>query len=91
MLNQTQKQDLVAALKAGFPTKAGLERVLFLGLGKSFVGLGLDEGEPGRILAPKLVELAERDGWIADLIEAAVRENPTNEQLGQFYKEWKQS
>ncbi len=89
-LTDIQKSKLSEAFRSAFRTAEALDnRVLFFKLGLTFEKLELNVDDPLHALYPALIDIANEDGWIADLIEAAVKENPTNIDLGAFYREWK--
>lgn len=72
-------QELSLALLDAFPNKHHLSRMVRFQLNKQ-----LDTIAPGRSLEEvifNLIIVAETEGWLPDLVEAAKKENPNNELL----------
>lgn len=82
-------EQFISALLDAFPTQTSLERMVRVELDKnlSTLALGDDLGE----VAYKLIKVAETEGWINKLVVAAYRSNPGNEQLSEFYKQFKKT
>lgn len=78
-LSGEQLENLENALIDAFPDKVSLERMLFYNLDKN---LNEVAGEGNlRYIAFKLIQTADAQGWVDQLIDAACRENPGNQLL----------
>lgn len=75
-LSNKQRKKLESALLNAFPEKASLERMVSHGLGKNLNEIASDGNLQD--ITFKLIKKAEAEGWIEDLIIAAVESNSTN-------------
>lgn len=78
-LTKEQLQQLHKALLATFPKKAKLDRMLAFGFEKRLSDISKDDDLQDIIFT--LIEAAETEGWLLELISAARKENPKNVQL----------
>jgi hypothetical protein len=78
-LSGQQRKKLIDALIDAFPTKSSLEQMLSLGLDKNLDVVA--EGGNLKVVVFNLVKVAESQGWIDQLIDAACKENPGNQLL----------
>ena len=74
-----QLQQLSDALLGAFPERVGLERMLRLQLGKNLNSIATTGSLQNDVF--KLLQAAEAEGWAAELLAAALRDNPGNAQL----------
>lgn len=84
-LSGQQRKKLIDALIDAFPTKSSLEQMLSLGLDKN-----LDVVAGGgnlEVVVFNLIKVANSQGWIDQLIDAACKENPGNLKLQGVAKE----
>ncbi len=78
-LSGQQRKQLQDALLNAFPTLADLERMLVFGLDKNLRAIA-GEGSLQEIVF-KLIQAADSQGWIEDLVRAACDSNPGNQPL----------
>ncbi|KYC34582.1 hypothetical protein WA1_51255 [Scytonema hofmannii PCC 7110] len=71
-----QRKRLQEALVSAFPTKASLEQMLSLELNRNLEAIA--GGDNLREIVFKLIQTAEAQGWVEDLIRAARESNPGN-------------
>lgn len=83
-LSKEQFKQLAAALVSAFPRKTDLERMLRFGMGENLATIAGDGALHD--LSFRLLEWAESRGLTAQLVRAALDENPHNPELGQFAK-----
>ncbi len=84
-LSRQQRKKLQDALLDAFPEKVSLEQMLVFGLDKN-----LDEIAGGSNLQEivfNLIKKAEAENWIQDLVRAARKSNPGNENLRNIAEE----
>ncbi len=84
-LSGQQKKKLQEALINAFPNMASLEQMLSYGLDKNLRVIA-GEGSLQEIIF-KLIQAANAQGWLQDLIRAACNENPENQQLKDIAQE----
>ncbi len=78
-LSGQQYKQLVEALLSAFPDKSSLEQMLFFELDKNLAAIA-GEGSLEDVIF-KIIQRAEAEGWIKDLIRAACKTNPGNPKL----------
>ncbi|MFK0735689.1 MAG: effector-associated domain EAD1-containing protein, partial [Gloeotrichia echinulata HAB0833] len=78
-LSGQQRKKLQDALLDAFPTKSSLEQMLSFGLGKNLDVVA--EGGNLKVVVFNLITVAESQGWIDQLIDAAYNDNPGNLKL----------
>jgi predicted NACHT family NTPase len=78
-LSQKQRKELQDALVDAFPDKSSLEQMLLYELDKKLNAIA--GGSNLKEIIFKLIETAESQGWIEDLVRAAYRDNPGNPKL----------
>ncbi|SRR5579883_1116896 len=78
-LSGQQRKQLQSALIDAFPTTASLEQMLAFGLDKNLRAIA-GEGSLQDIIF-KLIQVANAEGWVEDLVRAARDSNPGNPQL----------
>jgi hypothetical protein len=78
-LTGSQYERLLEALLSAFPRPRDLRRMLRLKLGLNFDDVV--QAGTGRDMVFELIETAEAEGWIADLVAAAREQNPMNADL----------
>jgi hypothetical protein len=74
-----QLKQLRDALISAFPAKSSLEQLLFFGLGKNLSEITSDTNLQTVVF--QLIQTAESQGWLIDLVRAARKENPGNSEL----------
>jgi hypothetical protein len=79
VLSGEQRKQLQEALESAFPTKALLEQMLSHELDKNLEAIA-GVGSLQEIIF-KIIQIAEAQGWILDLIRAAQQSNPGNPKL----------
>ncbi|MBR8834453.1 MAG: NACHT domain-containing protein [Stigonema ocellatum SAG 48.90 = DSM 106950] len=78
-LSGQQRKQLQSALIDAFPTTASLEQMLAFGLDQNLRAIA-GEGSLQDIVF-KLIQAANAEGWVEDLVRAACDSNPGNPQL----------
>jgi Effector-associated domain 1/GUN4-like len=78
-LSSQQRKQLSAALVSAFPTKSSLEQMLSYELDRNQAAI-TGEGSLEDIIF-RIIQRAEAEGWIEDLVRAACKTNPGNEKL----------
>lgn len=78
-LSGQQVRQLAEALTSAFPRKSDLERLIRYGLDRSLSEIA--GGDTVSEIVFQVIEWAEAQGRVADLITAAIAENPRNPQL----------
>ena len=78
-LSGSQRETLIKALINAFPRKASLEQMLSLKLDKNLDSIA--EGADLKTIVFKLIQIAEAENWVGNLIDAARRSNPGNQLL----------
>ncbi|MBO3461985.1 effector-associated domain EAD1-containing protein [Aetokthonos hydrillicola Thurmond2011] len=84
-LSGKQRQELESALIDAFPTTLKLERMLSFGLERNLRAIA-GEGSLQDIVF-RLIQVAESQGWLEDLICAALNLNPRNARLRDVARE----
>jgi Effector-associated domain 1/CHAT domain len=84
-LSGQQRKELQSALIDAFPDTASLEQMLAFELDKNLRAIAR-EGSLQDIVF-KLIQTANSQGWIEDLVRAARNENPGNQQLKDIAQE----
>jgi len=74
-----QYKKLRDALISAFPEKSRLEQMLYFQLGRNLNEITRDSDLQD--ITFKLIQVAEAEGWLLDLVSAARKENPRNSQL----------
>ncbi len=82
VLSGGQRKQLQFALESAFPTKASLEQMLSYELDKNLEAIA-GVGSLQDVIF-KVIQTAEAQGWIPDLIRAALQSNPGNPELKAF-------
>ncbi len=75
-LSGQQKKQLQEAVIDAFPTMASLEQMVSHGLGKNLRAVA-GEGNLQEVVF-KLIQTADAQGWIKDLVRSACNINPGN-------------
>ena len=78
-LSGQQREQLQIALIDAFPTKASQEQMLLFELDKNLIAIA-GEGSLQEIVF-KLIQAADSQGWVEDLVRAACDSNPRNQLL----------
>ncbi|MCC5622338.1 effector-associated domain EAD1-containing protein [Nostoc sp. CHAB 5715] len=78
-LSSQQRKQLQSALIDAFPNTASLEQMLSFGLDRNLRTIA-GEGSLQDIVF-KLIQTAEAEGWVEDLVDAACNSNPRNPRL----------
>jgi hypothetical protein len=78
-LDSEQRKKLRDALISAFPEWSSLEQMLYFELGRNLNEITKDSNSPE--VAFRLIQTAESQGWLEDLICAARKQNPGNQQL----------
>ncbi len=86
MLTGDQVAEFVAALLAAFPTRSDLAQMVRLQLNKNLDALTL--GGDLQEIVFNVIQKAEAQGWIAELISAAHASNPGNPALLEFTQQF---
>ncbi|MCW5319486.1 hypothetical protein GTQ43_39840 [Nostoc sp. KVJ3] len=77
-----QRRQLKEALISAFPTRSSLEQMLSLELEKNLEAIA--GGSNLQDIVFRLIQMAEAEGWLNDLIHAAQNYNPGNQALRDF-------
>src|SRR5262249_35894929 len=85
-LTGPQKKRFGEALRSAFPTPEGLEELLSLRLDRPYVDL-VPRNANYKHAVFKVIESAEEEGWTAELLEAALADNPRNDLLQRFARQ----
>lgn len=78
-LSGERRQRLHSALLDAFPDKSSLEQMLSFGLNKNLNTLASESSLQNIVF--KIIQAAEAEGWIKDLVNAARQANSGNESL----------
>ncbi len=79
MSSRQQLKQLQLALINAFPSKSSLEQLLYFELEKNLNEITKDSNLQDIVF--NLIQIAETQGWLVDLVRAARKENPGNSQL----------
>jgi len=79
MPSRQQLKQLQLALINAFPSKSSLEQLLYFELEKNLNEITKDSNLQDIVF--NLIQTAETQGWLVDLVRAARKENPGNSQL----------
>ena len=82
MPSRQQLKQLQLALINAFPSKSSLERLLYFELEKNLNEITKDSDLQDIVF--NLIQTAETQGWLVDLVRAARKENPGNSQLSRI-------
>ena len=84
-LNHQQQAAFEDALLSAFPSKSALTQMLRYQLGKNLEAIA--GGDSLKTVVFNLIETAQAQGWIEDLIVGARKENPGNPNLADFCRQ----
>jgi hypothetical protein len=85
-LDVDSRRELHEALLSAFPTSAGLEQLTSLRLDTSLASITKGGAQPALVL--DLIQWAEAHGSVAELVVAALAENPGNPDLKTFWSRY---
>ncbi|MEU3208805.1 macro domain-containing protein [Streptomyces cyaneofuscatus] len=82
-MHRDERVQLYQLLLDAYTSRNDLERLFWFGLNR---GLGSIAGETENHddLVFKIIQNAEQDGWLRELVEAAAKHRPGNQRLGQW-------
>ena len=83
-LTGEQYKELVKVLESAFPSKKKLEHMFQFCLGENLHGVVSNGNLREQIF--EVVQVAQAEGWVKELIQAAIKCNPNNPMLKRFIK-----
>ena len=83
-LEAEQYKEFTEALISAFPTRQKLTQMLRFGSGKHLEAIA--SGGNLQDIVFELLQAAEAEGWLIELLEAARKANPNNAKLEAFYQ-----
>lgn len=78
-LSGQQRKGLQDALVSAFPTRVSLEQMMSFELDKNLAAIA--GGDNLQEIVFRLIQAAQAEGWVEDLVRAACKVNPRNSQL----------